>query len=129
MTSNIRFGVGPEGENRSADTAGWMQQDLEGAIARAKTGGKLVLVDTYADWCAQCKELDEKTWPDAAVAAWIKENAVAVRINTDTTRKDLAPKLGIRSYPTVILLDGEGREIRRSMGFQEPKEMLAFLKQ
>ena len=42
--------------------------------------------------------------------------------------QDLAGKLQIRSYPTVIILDGEGREIRRSLGFQGPQEMLKFLK-
>lgn len=107
---------------------GWLEQDLEGALAKAKAGNKVVLVDTYADWCAQCKELDEKTWPDPAVAAWIRDNAVAVRIDTDKVRKDLTGKLQIRSYPTVILLDAEGREVRRSMGFQKPGEMLRFLK-
>ncbi|BDU75145.1 protein-disulfide reductase DsbD family protein [Mesoterricola sediminis] len=106
----------------------WMEQDLEGALARAKAGGKLVLVDTYADWCAQCKELDEKTWPDPAVQAWIRDHAVAVRINTDATRKDLVPRLQIRSYPTVLLLDAEGRILRTSLGFQPPAEMLRFLK-
>ena len=51
--------------------AGWMEQDLEGALAKAKAEHKVVLVDIYADWCAQCKELDEKTWPDAAVKQWM----------------------------------------------------------
>ncbi|WP_306598200.1 protein-disulfide reductase DsbD [Geothrix sp. 21YS21S-2] len=106
----------------------WLEQDLEGALAKAKAGNKVVLVDIYADWCAQCKELDENTWPDPAVASWIRENAVAIRIDTDRVRKDLAGKLQIRSYPTVILLDAEGRELRRSMGFQKPGEMLKFLK-
>ena len=107
---------------------GWLEQDLEGALAKAKAGHKVVLVDTYAEWCAQCKELDEHTWPEPSVAAWLATNAVAVRIDTDKLRKDLAQKLGIRSYPTVILLDGDGHELRRSMGFQKPADMLAFLK-
>jgi len=87
-----------------------------------------VLVDTYADWCAQCKELDETTWPDPQVAAWIRDNAVAVRIDTYKIRKDLATRLNILSYPTVILLDGDGKEQRRLLGFQKPAEMLKFLK-
>jgi len=107
--------------------AGWLEQDLEGALARAKVEHKLVLVDIYADWCAQCKELDEKTWPDPGVKQWIAQNAVPIRIDTDARRKDLATKLQIRSYPTVLLLDAEGRELRRILGFQKAETMKAWL--
>lgn len=107
--------------------AGWMEQDLEGALAKAKAEHKVVLVDIYADWCAQCKELDEKTWPDAALKQWIAQSAVPIRIDTDAKRKDLAEKLQIRSYPTVLLLDAEGKELRRILGFQKPEVMKAWL--
>lgn len=105
----------------------WMEQDLEGALARAKAEHKVVLVDTYAEWCAQCHELDEKTWPDPGIQAWIAANAVAIRIDSDKVRPDLATKLGIRSYPTVLILDAEGKELRRILGFQKPSEMRAWL--
>ncbi|WP_243322727.1 cytochrome c biogenesis protein CcdA [Geothrix sp. SG200] len=107
--------------------AGWMEQDLEGALAKARAEKKLVLVDIYAEWCAQCKELDEKTWPDASVKQWMAQNAVPIRIDTDAKRKDLAAKLQIRSYPTVLLLDADGRELRRILGFQKPESMKAWL--
>ncbi len=107
--------------------AGWLEQDLEGALAKAKAERKLVLVDIYADWCAQCKELDEKTWPDAGVKSWIAANAVPIRIDTFAKRKDLVDKLKIGSYPTVILLDAEGRELRRLLGFEKPARMRAWL--
>jgi len=107
--------------------AGWMLQDYEGALRKAKAEGKLVLVDVYAEWCAQCKELDENTWPDPAVAAWITRNAVPVRIDTDAVRKDLAAAMRIQSYPTVIILDGDGKEVRRLLGFHKPEGMLGFL--
>jgi thiol:disulfide interchange protein DsbD len=106
---------------------GWLEQDLEGALATAKAERKLVLVDIYADWCAQCKELDEKTWPDASVKQWIAQNAVAIRIDTDARRKDLATKLQIRSYPTVLLVDADGRELRRILGYQKPETMRSWL--
>ena len=107
--------------------AGWLEQDLEGALARAKAERKVVVVDIYADWCAQCKELDEKTWPEAGVKQWLAQNAVAIRIDTDAKRKDLAAKLQIRSYPTVLMLDAEGRELRRILGFQKAETMKAWL--
>ncbi|HEU4950957.1 MAG TPA: cytochrome c biogenesis protein CcdA [Holophagaceae bacterium] len=111
-----------------AAATAWMSQDLEGALAKAKAEHKVVLVDIYAQWCAQCHELDEKTWPDPAVAAWIQANAVPVRIDTDAVRKDLAGRLQIVGYPTVILLDGDGTELRRLQGFADPAAMLAWLK-
>jgi thiol:disulfide interchange protein DsbD len=117
------------GQAAAGDSApkGWLEQDLEGALARAKAEHKVVLVDIYAEWCAQCKELDEKTWPDTSVKQWLAQNAVAVRIDTDARRKDLAAKLQIRSYPTVLLLDAEGRELRRILGFQKPEAMRSWL--
>jgi thiol:disulfide interchange protein DsbD len=130
VETSLHLNLLPKGGAPAAEKeahAGWLEQDLEGALARAKAEQKLVLVDIYAEWCAQCKELDEKTWPDAGVKQWISQNAVPIRIDTDAKRKDLAAKLQIRSYPTVILLDGEGRELRRSMGFQKPDVMLAWL--
>ncbi|HET6330379.1 MAG TPA: cytochrome c biogenesis protein CcdA [Holophagaceae bacterium] len=106
----------------------WMSQDLEGALLKAKAEHKVVLVDIYAEWCASCHELDDKTWSDAQVKAWIQANTIAVRIDTDAVRKDLAIKLKIGSYPTVLVLDAEGQEQKRILGYQPPAEMLAFLK-
>jgi len=129
VESGLKLELLPRGSAiaQEASVLPWIQQDLEGALARAKTEGKLVLVDTYAEWCVQCKELDEKTWPDPAVQAWIRQHAVPVRIDTDKVRPDLAKQLKIASYPTVVLLDAEGRELRRFMGFQKPEAVLGFL--
>ncbi len=106
----------------------WIENDLEGAQKRAKAEGKLLLVDTYTSWCAQCKELDHKTWPSPQVTAWIQANAIAVRVDCEKGRPDLQKALDIKSYPTVILRDGEGRELRRTFGFIEADAMLAWLK-
>jgi thiol:disulfide interchange protein DsbD len=122
-------GAGSPAQEAAAAPPGWLEQDLETALARAKASGKPVLVDIYAEWCGECKELDRRTWPDPQVAAWIRDHAVAVRIDTDRARKDLAPRLRILSYPTVLLLDGDGRELRRILGFQDPAAMLKFLQQ
>ena len=131
IESNLKIDLLPKGGAAGAareEHAGWMIQDYEGALKQAKAGGKLVLIDIYADWCAQCKELDEKTWPDPAVKAWIAANAVPLRLDTDARRKDLAGPLKIQSYPTVILMDGDGKEVRRILGFHKPEGMLGFLK-
>lgn len=106
----------------------WIENDLEAAQAKAKAERKLVLIDTYTSWCAQCKELDHKTWPNPQVAAWIQQNAIAVRVECEKARPDLQTALDIKSYPTVILQDAEGKELRRTFGFRNPEAMLAWLK-
>ncbi len=105
----------------------WFTHDYEKAQAKAQKDGKLVLVDTFSEWCAQCKELDHKTWPDPEVVAWLEKNAVPVRIDTWAVRKDLGKSMEITAYPTIVLLKNDGTELRRTTGFLPPKDMLKFL--
>lgn len=111
----------------SAWKASWLEQDLEQALVRAQAEGKGVLVDVYAVWCTECVELDRKTWPDPGVAGWVAQHAVPVRIDTDRVRPDLQKRWGIVGYPTVLLLDQEGRVLKRREGFQDPSSMLQWL--
>lgn len=106
----------------------WIENDLETAQAKAKAEHRLLLIDTYTSWCAQCKELDHKTWPNPQVVAWIQQNAIAVRVECEKARPDLQKTLDIKSYPTVILRDAEGKELRRTFGFKNPEAMLTWLK-
>jgi thiol:disulfide interchange protein DsbD len=115
-------------ESPSDPHALWIEHDFEEALDKAKTQNKLVLVDTFTSWCIQCKELDEKTWPNPYVVDWIQDNAVAVRIDTEKFRPDLAKSLGVTSYPTIILMTSEGKEIRRLNGFHKPEKMLGWLR-
>jgi thiol:disulfide interchange protein DsbD len=117
------------GAEHGAGAGLWIEHDLEEAQDRARYEGKLVLVDTFASWCAQCKELDEKTWPAPAICRWIEKNAIAVRIDTEKIRPDLAKPLGVTAYPTTILLSPDGREVRRILGFHGPEKMLEWLEQ
>jgi thiol:disulfide interchange protein DsbD len=105
----------------------WIQNDYEGALAKAKQEGKVVVIDIFAEWCAQCHELDEKTWPDSAVRQWMQTHAIALRLDTDAKRPDLAKSLKVLGYPTILVLGSDGAELRRASGFQKPEAMLAFL--
>jgi len=130
VESGLQLELLPRGASASIQPSaeqGWLQQDFEGALSKAKAEKKLILVDTYAEWCAECKVLDKETWPDARVQAWIHQNAVAVRIDAYKVRPDLGKQMKITGFPTVLLLDAQGRELRRFMGFQKPEVVLAFL--
>ena len=107
----------------------------EQALLEAERAGKGVIVDTFADWCIPCKELDQSTFTNAAVKT---EAERFVTLKLDLTRSDRGSeaarakdRFGIRGVPTVIFLDGAGKERAelRLEGFEKPNAFLARLKQ
>ena len=102
----------------------------EQALADAKREGKSVIIDTYADWCIPCKELDRLTFTDAEVK---KEAERFVTLKLDLTSNDpnseagkARQRFGIRGVPTVLFLDATGRELGklRLEGFEKPAAFL-----
>jgi thioredoxin-related protein len=51
---------------------------------------------------------------------------IALKLNVQSDR-DLAMKFGIRYTPTVLTLDGDGKELNRSVGFRPPEEFVPAL--
>ena len=107
----------------------WHVND-EAALAEAKAAGRPAMQDFYADWCAACVELDEKTWSDPAVIA---EAQRFVALKMDFTKRDAFSKAataryGVRGMPTVVFYDGQGNEVSRFFGFRGPQEVLALMR-
>ena len=111
----------------------WTPYD-QNAIAAAAAQHKPVVIDFFADWCLPCKEFDEKTFTDRAVALELDRFA---RIKADLTNdKDpavqaLTKQYGIVGVPTLIFIDSNGREASslRLTGFERPQPFLARLEQ
>lgn len=107
----------------------------EQLLAAAQREGRGVIIDTYADWCIPCKELDRYTFTDASVAreadrfVALKLNITSNEANSEAGRAQA--KFGIRGVPTIVLLDSSGRERNdlRLEGFEKPALFLARLKQ
>src|SRR5262249_44807650 len=60
---------------------------LDRAVEAAKKENKIVLIDFYADWCQPCKMLDGLTFSDEKVKQFLKDKAVAIKINTEEDRE------------------------------------------
>jgi thiol:disulfide interchange protein DsbD len=107
----------------------------EQALVQAQKEGRGVIIDTFADWCIPCKELDKLTFTDSTVKL---EAQRFVTLKLDLTSNDpnseagrARKRFGIRGVPTVIFLDGTGRELEdlRLEGFEKPSAFLARMKQ
>ena len=102
--------------------------DLPKAIEQAKSEKKMVLIDfTGSDWCPPCKSLHSKVLVSEEFTKFAKDNLVLVELDFPKAKplsdeikaanKELAKKYGIKGYPTVIVLDGEGKELFRKVGY------------
>jgi thioredoxin:protein disulfide reductase len=107
----------------------------EQALAEARKAGRGVIIDTFADWCIPCKELDQSTFTNVEVK---KEAERFVTLKLDLTRSEAGSesarakeRFGIRGVPTIVFLDGTGRELSelRLEGFEKPSPFLARMKQ
>lgn len=103
--------------------------DFEAAKASAAKDGKDLLVDfTGSDWCGWCIKLKDEVFkqPDFAPAA--SKDFVLVEIDfpqqtelpaTLKTQNDaLQQTYGIQGFPTILLLDAQGRAYAKT-GYQE----------
>ena len=113
-------------EKKSID---W-QKFSEEKITLAKTEGKPVIIDFYADWCIPCKELDAATFSNAKV---IEESKRFSGLKADMT-KTVSPEVDalrtsykIVGVPTIILIDAKGNEAKRFTGFINAEEFLKYL--
>ena len=97
--------------------------DYAAAQQQAKASSKLVMIDFAAEWCGPCKMLDRTTWKDEGVISALKDRAIAVRVDVDENR-DLAARFRIRSIPTIVFLDSDGKEVRRLVGYLDAEGFL-----
>ena len=112
----------------TADSLPWIH-DLDAGREKARRENKRLLVDAWAEWCAACRELDEKTFSRPGVRAALQDY---VLVKLDFTRKNgvsdlLKKQLGIIGMPTVIFFDAQGGESRRFSGFLDADEFLGLL--
>jgi len=107
---------------------------FEQVLAQAKTEGRPVLIDFFADWCAACKELDRETYPAPEVISQSSEGQF-LNIKIDATNSEdaldaLMERFGVEGLPTVAFVAPDGKVLTRPRitGFLEPTPFAAEMR-
>lgn len=120
--------------------ADWMT-DVPKAVAKAKAENKKVMLHfTGSDWCPPCKALHANVLVTKEFEDYAAKNLILVDIDFPHTKpqsddlkkanKALGDKYDLKGVPTVVLLDGEGKQIGQPMvGYsnEKPAEYIAKL--
>jgi len=109
------------------DTSKWVT-NYEAALETAKKTDRPVLVNfTGSDWCSWCIKLHKEVFSQDEFIAYAKENLVLLKLDfprsipqtaeEKSANAKLSNQYGVQGYPTILLINSEGKEIART-GYQ-----------
>jgi thiol:disulfide interchange protein DsbD len=128
LDSGLASGQGGAPENAIA----WSPYSEE-RLAEATAAGRPVFIDSFADWCIPCKEIDRLTFSRPDVIAASREFVMLkadLTSNKDAGVKAFYKKYGIKGVPTFIFIKPDGSEIEelRGTGFESRDVFLSKMK-
>lgn len=116
---------------------GW-SDNFQDSLTKAKTEKKLLFAEfTGSDWCPPCKKQAAEVFSQQEFKDYAAKKLVLVELDyprskplSDTVKaqnQELKTKYAIRGYPTVVVFDGEGKELARWVGYSGggPAAMIA----
>lgn len=131
----------------------WMT--MNEALEAQKKEPKKILIHFYAQWCSMCKRMEGHTYKNEEITKYINENYYAVRFDAEGGEEveyqgkiynnpTYDPKreikyggngsvnnftrlMGVRGYPTMILLDEKSSPITSFVGYYKPKDIEPYL--
>ncbi|HWL50974.1 MAG TPA: thioredoxin family protein [Chthoniobacteraceae bacterium] len=112
--------------SRAASGVEWRTDGA--AVLKAKQDRPILLRFT-ASWCPPCRVMNANVWPNAEVAGMVNQHFIPVELDIDQPEvREIADRFEIIAVPTMVLLNGNGKELDRA-NFMDVRETMKFLEQ
>jgi len=121
LASDFRFSP----RTNKASLINWQQWGLA-PFSEAKRLQRPVLLALSAMWCHWCHVMDETTYSDTDVIAYINENFIPVRVDADM-RPDIDGLYNQGGWPSTLVLTPEGNIVLGST-YVLQEDMVSWLK-
>ncbi len=97
------------------------------AQEKAKAEQKLIFVDAFAAWCGPCKRMAAQVFPDSKVGDYFNANFINLKIDMEKPENSaFAGQYPVRAYPTLMILDAEGKVVLKQVGAMNADALIAF---
>ena len=97
------------------------------ALEKAKKEKKLIFLDAYATWCGPCKLMVKNIFPLQSVGDYYNSNFINTKLDMEKGEGlELAKKYGVKVYPTYLFIDGDGKEVHRTVGYVKEEDFIQF---
>ena len=110
-----------------AEELTWQTNFAQASTDAAQQHKYMLLDFTGSDWCPWCIKMDKEVFSQPKFSEFALKNLILVRLDfprrtpqsaaEKSQNEGLAQKYGIEGFPTYLLLDSTGKEVRRQVGY------------
>ena len=97
------------------------------ALAKAKAENKYIFLDAYTVWCSPCIRMASRTFTQERVGKYYNANFINVKMDMERgVGPSFSRKYEVTNYPTLFIIDGDGKVVARIIGALSAGELLSF---
>ncbi|GAA4406145.1 hypothetical protein GCM10023187_25270 [Nibrella viscosa] len=96
-------------------------------LKKAKAEKKVIFLDAYASWCGPCKLLQKNVFTKKEVGDYFNRQFINVKMDMEKGEgPSVAQMYPLEAYPTLFFIDGNGRVLKKVIGYRSPQELLSI---
>lgn len=113
-------------KNNSATGVNFQNITFQKALAEAAQQHKMVFLNIYAVWCGPCKHLKMTTFQSPQVAGLVNKKCISIDVDVEKEEGiALARKYQIEAHPLVLILNPEGKVVKRILGYRDAGDFMS----